>query len=379
MVRLYAVPIVLLLALAPALQAQITITKTDVENGFVNAQRTRYGHQYQFMAYPMIDLGGAMGSSQTFDFSAIPPGDMSRDTSVQEYQPAAGLPGASDFPGATIGSMYDVSFPGATMTFVEFLSIEDDGVYGHGSYVHQYFPPFIDTVIISKYLPKRLYFPLPITYGTSATWRDTIVDEASGEYEVTVRSFLVDAFGSVTFPPAGGMPVLSKVGGGEQCLRVRTDDVIDVYDSGDNHIAHGHNRDVEFVSTSATILSFSMEDSNYASGSGSVTQRSLDFKSGTTGVRPTPAGVPERFSLSQNYPNPFNPSTMITFAVPSEGFVSLKVYDLLGREVASLVNAEYEAGTYTVDFNAGSLAGGLYFARLTAGSSAATMKMSFVK
>ncbi len=70
--------------------------------------------------------------------------------------------------------------------------------------------------------------------------------------------------------------------------------------------------------------------------------------------------VAENFSLSQNYPNPFNPSTKINFSVPERSFVTLKVYDMLGKEVMELVNSDYSTGTYSVDMNAKGLSSGMY-------------------
>jgi hypothetical protein len=74
--------------------------------------------------------------------------------------------------------------------------------------------------------------------------------------------------------------------------------------------------------------------------------------------------IPASYNLSQNYPNPFNPVTMIKFALPKASFVKLKVYDILGREVANLVNDFKSAGTYIVDFDASALSSGVYFYRL---------------
>ncbi|HLG33070.1 MAG TPA: carboxypeptidase regulatory-like domain-containing protein [Ignavibacteriaceae bacterium] len=74
------------------------------------------------------------------------------------------------------------------------------------------------------------------------------------------------------------------------------------------------------------------------------------------------------YSLSQNYPNPFNPATKIGFKVPYAEFVTLKVYDVLGSEVAILVNEEIQAGDYEIEFNAAGLTSGIYFYKLTAGS-----------
>ncbi len=86
-----------------------------------------------------------------------------------------------------------------------------------------------------------------------------------------------------------------------------------------------------------------------------------------------------RFDLMQNYPNPFNPTTTIQFKVPSSGFVSLKVYDILGREVRTLVNETKMAGNYAVSFNASELPSGVYFYRLSAGTYNAVKKMVVVK
>jgi len=89
--------------------------------------------------------------------------------------------------------------------------------------------------------------------------------------------------------------------------------------------------------------------------------------------------LPTQFTLSQNYPNPFNPSTNISFSLPASGFVSLKVYDLLGREVATLVDETRAAGSYNVRFDARSLASGTYLYRLTTPSQSATRKLILMR
>ncbi|MDD5360642.1 MAG: T9SS type A sorting domain-containing protein [Ignavibacteria bacterium] len=89
--------------------------------------------------------------------------------------------------------------------------------------------------------------------------------------------------------------------------------------------------------------------------------------------------VPDKFFMSQNYPNPFNPSTKITFGIKEAGFVTLKVYDMLGREVSSLVNKDLKAGTYDVTFSGANLTSGIYFYRLTAGKFSETKRLSFIK
>lgn len=85
------------------------------------------------------------------------------------------------------------------------------------------------------------------------------------------------------------------------------------------------------------------------------------------------------YNLFQNYPNPFNPSTMIKFTVPEAAYVSLKVFNALGSEVAVLVDSNKEAGTYEVNFNGEALPSGIYFLQLKAGSYTNIKKMILLK
>ena len=89
--------------------------------------------------------------------------------------------------------------------------------------------------------------------------------------------------------------------------------------------------------------------------------------------------IPSEFSLKQNYPNPFNPSTKIKFDVPAESFITLKVYDLLGNEIAILVNEDKNAGVYEIDFNGYGLPSGIYFYKLTTGNFSETKKLVLMK
>jgi hypothetical protein len=97
-----------------------------------------------------------------------------------------------------------------------------------------------------------------------------------------------------------------------------------------------------------------------------------------TSVAPIAEGLPTGFSLDQNFPNPFNPSTSIRFQVPEGGHVSLKVYSLLGQEVATILDEERQAGTYLATFDAHGLASGVYFYRLDAGRAASMTKRMLI-
>ncbi|MCC6864911.1 MAG: T9SS type A sorting domain-containing protein [Ignavibacteria bacterium] len=107
----------------------------------------------------------------------------------------------------------------------------------------------------------------------------------------------------------------------------------------------------------------------------------VDFRCNTTqtiGIQQISSIVKE-FSLSQNYPNPFNPNTKINFSIPKSEYVSLRVYDMLGREVSVLVNGQLSQGEYQADFNAKGLSSGMYYYSLRAGDYVDVKKMVLVK
>ncbi len=100
-----------------------------------------------------------------------------------------------------------------------------------------------------------------------------------------------------------------------------------------------------------------------------------------TSVQKNSSSVPASFSLEQNFPNPFNPSTTISFSIPSDGFVSLKVFDMLGNEINGLINTHLESGSYSRRFSAAdaNISSGLYFYRLEHGGQTLVRKMVLLK
>lgn len=121
------------------------------------------------------------------------------------------------------------------------------------------------------------------------------------------------------------------------------------------------------------------------SGPYSDTTLTTDFWIAAVNFTTTPVGtgndfqVVNKYSLGQNYPNPFNPTTLIKYSVAERGNVSLKVYDMLGREVATLVNGTKDAGSYEVNFNASNLASGVYIYKIQAGKFTQSKKMMLLK
>lgn len=100
---------------------------------------------------------------------------------------------------------------------------------------------------------------------------------------------------------------------------------------------------------------------------------------GLTGLEPMNNTLPVVFSLYQNYPNPFNPTTKIHFDLPKNSFTKIVVYDVLGRELETIVNEQLNAGSYTANWNASNYPSGVYFYKLTSGDYSATKKMVLIK
>jgi photosystem II stability/assembly factor-like uncharacterized protein len=138
--------------------------------------------------------------------------------------------------------------------------------------------------------------------------------------------------------------------------------------------------------TSQGINGVTSMDAIYNSGTGDITAYAvatdgscLKLSENLTGIIHSGNNVPAEYSLSQNYPNPFNPTTKINFALPKASNVSLKVYDVLGHEVMTLVNEYKTAGSYTVNVDASALSSGIYFYTIKAGDFADSKKMTLIK
>jgi hypothetical protein len=133
--------------------------------------------------------------------------------------------------------------------------------------------------------------------------------------------------------------------------------------------------------TSTEIRTYSFIDENLNSGKYSYRLKQIDYNGAFeySDVIEIEVGIPSQYSLEQNYPNPFNPSTTISYSLKEKGLVTLKVFDILGNEVSSVVNAEQQAGNYKVEFNASSFASGIYFYSLKAGEFLSTKKMILLK
>lgn len=136
---------------------------------------------------------------------------------------------------------------------------------------------------------------------------------------------------------------------------------------------------LNFYSDSRKLYKFCFINQNtgWVAGTGGTILKTSN--GGSIGIQQTSNSLPDKFYLEQNYPNPFNPNTNIEFSLPKNSFVKLKVFDLLGREVANLVNENLSAGSYKYDFNASALTSGIYFYKLETDNFSETRKMVLVK
>jgi len=133
--------------------------------------------------------------------------------------------------------------------------------------------------------------------------------------------------------------------------------------------------------TTAELRSYSYIDEHIYSGNFSYRLKQIDFNGQYeySDIIAIEVGTPSEYSLEQNYPNPFNPFTTISYSIKENGSVTLKVFDILGKEVKTLVNEEQQAGNYKVEFNASSFASGIYFYTLQAREFISTRKMILLK
>lgn len=138
---------------------------------------------------------------------------------------------------------------------------------------------------------------------------------------------------------------------------------------------------VQGSGTTTELRSYSFVDENVTEGKYSYRLKQIDFDGSFeySDVVEIEVGTPNQYSLEQNYPNPFNPTTRISYSIKEKGLVTLRVFDILGNEVRTLVNEEQDAGNYKVEFSATSFASGIYFYSLQSGEFLSTKKMILLK
>lgn len=353
----------LLLAFAPAISfAQITITTADV------ASRLTVGNSLINRADTLAttaNIGTPGTTANTWNFGALNTHRLDTLRSVN----AAGTPYIALFPGATHALQTRQTLQGITGTVFQYLKLGTNllnpGNAGDGQ------TPFGTAVLRTSNTPNDIFYQLPLTLGT--TWASTYVESLSVTIggitffsQVTNHSIThtVDAHGNLTLPGTFGT---------HQSLRIRNDDRT----SG---ATTGRTISYQFIARNAASVQVAAADTLQPNTGTININRNATSWSGPlpTDVRLSD-NVPAEFALMQNYPNPFNPSTTITYQVAVTGRVSLKAYNLLGQEIATLVNEVKSPGTYALKWNAEGIPSGIYFYKMQSGSFSATRRMMVLK
>ena len=237
------------------------------------------------------------------------------------------------------GTSWNTRTTGLAGTFVPGIAFKDDGLTG--------------IALTSSSLPN-----IARTTNGGATW--TIVNTGTGLTNTNQ--------GSCKWISGSNTCYIAGSTGASGVIRKSTDGGLTwttMTTSGLTSVSH-----MDFARTGTTVYGYAVL------ANGAV----LKITDVVTDVTPINSIVPSEFELSQNYPNPFNPTTTINFSIPTSSKVSLKVYDALGKEVATLVNEFKNAGNYSTNFTAASnLTSGIYFYTISAGSFTSTKKLMLVK
>ena len=216
--------------------------------------------------------------------------------------------------------------------------------------------------------PGESLFRFPVTFGSSYTETVTTTDSTfiHGVYSSVNTNQIqwvgaVDGYGTLKLPGGANYP----------CLRVTKFENPPCSTCNDD-------KDINYITQNGLVIIVNTNHTQPDTGRIQIVGFQIVQGKLLTSVE-APKAVPASYLLAQNYPNPFNPSTEISFTVPSRSHVTLTVFNLLGMQVAELVNGEKEAGSYNVLFNASTMASGVYFYRLQAGNFLQTRKMVLLK
>ncbi|MCH9030102.1 MAG: T9SS type A sorting domain-containing protein [Bacteroidetes bacterium] len=339
--------------------AQIEITNSDINAQYTVGNTTTIRTD---TIVTSVDIG-QLGTT-SWDFSFLIP-NPTYDIVIIVVDPNS-TPYIGNFPGSNIATKSQFDFMGIMADIYSYLSVNGSFNF-HGTVMEA------DTMLVTNTSnPIEPLGTSPFTFGSTIdyTGERTTVMEINGvpiftSITTVVSSSVVDAYGPMTLP--GGRVV--------DALRIKEDEI---------NILQGpfpiYSRHVSYT--------FLAKDGSQVNVPSDTTQSETGVINNTASVSWNDALVtsvridepmPGDYTLKQNYPNPFNPSTNIEYSIPSESFVELKVYDILGNEVATLVNEQQQAGVYRADFTADNLPSGMYFARLTANEFTQVVKMTLLK
>lgn len=347
----------MLSALPFVVQAQIPITSADILS---LSGKTQIFH-LDTTGSATVNVGSA-GANQTWDFRTQV---INGEIFITQYLLPQNTPFAAHFPQANF--VQSIDYAGEfTGTYYSYSTVGVNAWTQIGEAFISQDTASVDTL-------NEALFPLPLQFNqtwTAAT-SDSFGDPATFAIVVKTSSVeSVDAWGTIRLPY-----------GDMSCLRIRSDDaLITALYTGGRLLQSDTSTSITYswiTQSHGGVVGITSQDDetnpNFTNASSFVLLHST-----TTAVdeRQATNEMPDKFVLAQNYPNPFNPSTQITFALSTAQKVTLKVFDLAGKEVATLLqNAHKPAGVHQLTFDAATLSSGVYFYQLRAGEFVETKKM----
>lgn len=357
--RLQLLAISALLLLPGIATAQIVLTQSDLSASL--APGKSYDSHVD-TSRASVNVGSPSASAQTWDFTGRVYGSLYRVM----YPNPASTPFTGLFPSASVASYSkDSSSAGkyetwtyGQLTTTDYLNV--GSVIRVSGTAH-------DTTIVDSLQPAQSVIKIPLQYNLSWNYSSlpklTSFGEGIGTRSTKSVAYVVDAFGTVSVP-----------GRTFDALRLKSTEI-----DTTQTIFNG----VVYSTQTSTIISYLWigKDGNSASATVSptvVVSYSLP-SGGATSVEPVAFNGPNTFSLGQNYPNPFNPSTSIEFEIQDAGRTTLSVFNILGQEVATLVDKYLPAGHYRMTFNANDLPSGPYIYSIQSAGTRTARKMMLLK
>ncbi len=343
---------------APPAFAQITIDAAFYES--------QLGETVTVTSFATEDVTGVQAivdanlSNGTYDFSTLAFGEGLMAT-TQFLMPTSGIPGAdnpafssADFVAFSDGAV-NASLPGRVYSFFD---IEPNGLFFLGVHgIADFDQDGLEETSITTLDPSEQSLSFPAAVGASWTSTYTTV--------VTFEGVPTPGFETVVSAVVEGWGTLVTPAGSASCLRIRR--VRETNVQGTVFTS----TELQFLSTAGLGATIILDESGPVTATYSVQEAPVALERS--------ANVPDSFVLAQNYPNPFNPFTVISFDVAEAGPVTLRVYDLLGHEVATLVRGFLPAGTYDFSWQADNLPSGVYLYQLKTGTVVLSRKMILQK
>lgn len=342
--------------------AQITITASDLLNLF-GAGTTDFTYSNRDSVETMNVGTPSVSAAQSWTAPAF----VVLDSSILDNVSPSSTPYASDFPGATYAETFSETDTGVTLSYYAYLELSNDSLYFIGTAEHLSGSSgghAIDSTVSQHGM--KFAFHVPLSLGDVAVGAPDTTVFGPGIMQIVTTTSTYDAYGSLTLP-----------NGTFQALRSYQVTTFKIY-SGGSLVNSSTSYSLTWTTQEGHQLTVGVDS---GTTSGTIHLQSISW----TRVGQTQTAVkksteqPVGFALDQNYPNPFNPTTKINYQVATLSHVSLKIYNALGQEVATLVNDTKGPGEYSVNFDASRFSSGLYFYRLVSGSNVAAKKMLLIK